>query len=291
MGAPSRAEGGEPAVATGAPPGPADVVARGRIGARFAERREEGRCALVAYLTAGFPEPSGTVAAMEALADGGADVIELGIPFSDPLADGPTVQRSSFVALQRGMTTRKALALLSEFRRRRDTPVVLMTYVNPVIRYGTRDFCVAARAAGADGIILTDLPVGSDPELESAAASSGLDLVRLVAPTTTGDRAQEVAAGGSGFLYYISRTGVTGARAELPPGLADEVRAVKSRVRLPVAVGFGISTPEQAAAVAGVADGVVVGSALIRRIEEEGVAGASHFVAALRSAMDGAPQG
>jgi tryptophan synthase alpha chain len=246
---------------------------------------------LIAYVTAGFPSTEETVPLLEALADAGADVLELGIPFSDPLADGPTVQHSSFVALQRGMTTRKALALLSEFRRRRTTPVVLMTYLNPVLRYGTRDFCVAARAAGADGIILTDLPVGSDPELESAAASSGLDLVRLVAPTTTGERVREVAAGGSGFLYYISRTGVTGARAELPPGLADEVRAVKSRVTLPVAVGFGISTPEQAAAVAGVADGVVVGSALIQRIEEKGVAGAGDFIAGLRGAMDGAPHG
>jgi tryptophan synthase alpha chain len=258
---------------------------------RFAERREQGRVVLIAYVTAGFPSDAETVPLLEAIADAGADVLELGIPFSDPLADGPTIQRASFVALERGMTSRRALALLAEFRSRRDTPVVLMTYLNPVLRYGTREFCVGARSAGAQGIILTDLPVGSDPELERAASSSGLDLVRLVAPTTTGERIAEVAAGGSGFLYYISRTGVTGARAELPAGLAEEVRAVKVRVSLPVAVGFGISTPEQAAAVAGVADGVVVGSALIRSIEEGGVEGARRFIAGLRQAMDKAARG
>ena len=257
---------------------------------RFAERKGQGRVVLIAYLTAGFPSAEETVPLLEAVADAGADVLELGIPFSDPLADGPTIQRSSFLALERGMTSRRALALLGEFRKRRDTPVVLMTYLNPVLRYGTLEFCQAARAAGAQGIILTDLPAGSDPDLESAAAASGLDLVRLVAPTTTGARVEEVAAGGSGFLYYVSRTGVTGARAELPPGLASEVRAVKQRVALPVAVGFGISTPEQAAAVAGVADGVVVGSALIRCVEEGGVEAARSFIAELRRAIDEAAQ-
>jgi tryptophan synthase alpha chain len=266
----------------------ARVPAAASLARRFAERREEGRVVLIAYVTAGFPSDADTVPLLEAIADAGADVLELGIPFSDPLADGPTIQRASFLALERGMTSRRALALLAEFRKLRDTPVVLMTYVNPVLRYGTREFCDAARSAGAQGIILTDLPVGSDPELEQAAASSGLDLVRLLAPTTTGERAAEVAAGGSGFLYYISRTGVTGARAELPEGLAEEVRALKARVSLPVAVGFGISTPDQAAAVAGVADGVVVGSALIRSIEEGGVEGARRFIAGLRRAMDNA---
>lgn len=261
------------------------------IARRFAERRAEGRAALVAYVTAGFPDPAVTVQALEALASAGADVLELGIPFSDPLADGPTIQRSSFVALERGMTVRRALEALAGFRRSHDTPVVVFTYLNPVLRYGVEAFCRDARGAGAQGILITDLPLGSDPALEATVAASGLDLVRLVAPTSPEERIDEVAAGGSGFLYYISRTGVTGARDELPPGLADEVRAVRARVRLPVAVGFGISTPEQAAAVAGVADGVVVGSALIRRLEEEGVEGARAFVARLRRAMDEAAGG
>jgi tryptophan synthase alpha chain len=162
-----------------------------------------------------------------------------------------------------------------------------MTYLNPVMRYGVEAFCRDFRAAGADGLLLTDLPVGSDAELEGAVAASGLDLIRLVAPTTPESRIAEVAASGGGFLYYISRTGVTGARSELPPELADEVRTVKARVGLPVAVGFGISTPEQAAAVAGLADGVVVGSALVRCVEAEGVEGARRFIASLRKAMDG----
>jgi tryptophan synthase alpha chain len=257
---------------------------------RFAERRAEGRTVLIAYVTAGFPSAAETVSALHALDEAGVDVIEVGLPFSDPLADGPTIQRSSFLALERGMTVPKALGLLAEFRTVSRTPVVLMTYLNPVMRRGVGEFCASARAAGAQGLILTDLPVGSDPELERTAAASGLDLVRLIAPTTSGQRASEVSQGGSGFLYYISRTGVTGARAELPPELVAEVRAVKERVTLPVAVGFGISTPEQAAALAGVADGVVVGSALVRVLEEQGVDGARRFMAGLRRALDDAAE-
>jgi tryptophan synthase alpha chain len=255
---------------------------------RFAERRAQGRTVLIAYVTAGFPSASDTVPLLVALDEAGVDVIEIGLPFSDPLADGPTIQRSSFLALERGMSVSGAFGLLAEFRSKSRTPVVLMTYLNPVMRRGVTEFCRDARAAGAQGVILTDLPVGSDPALEEAAAASGLDLVRLVAPTTTAARVSEIAAGGSGFLYYISRTGVTGARTELPPELVAEVRALRERVALPVAVGFGISTPAQAAALAGVADGVVVGSALIRVLEEEGVHGAGRFMAGLRRALDDA---
>ena len=225
---------------------------------------------------------------MTALADAGVAVLELGIPFSDPLADGPTIQRSSFIALERGTTVRRALELLREFRTRRDTPVVVFTYLNPVLSYGVAAFCEDAAEAGADGLLLTDLPVGSDPELESAVEASRLELVRLVAPTTPLDRIREIAERTRGFLYYISRTGVTGARSELREELAAEVRAVREVTDLPVAVGFGISTPEQARAVAAVADGVVVGSALVRTLEEEGVEGARRFMASLREAMDAA---
>lgn len=257
-----------------------------RITRRFSERAAEGRAVLVPYVTAGFPEVETTGPLLEALADAGADVIELGIPFSDPLADGPTIQASSFRALANGVTVRRVLEMVRAFRARRDTPLVLFTYLNPVFHYGLEAFCRDAAEAGADGILLTDLPAGSDPELEGALDRAGLDGIRLLAPTTADDRVARVAEGGRGFLYYISRTGVTGAREALRDELAGEVDRLRARVGLPVAVGFGISTPEQARAVAGVADGVVVGSALVQRLEAEGVEGAAAFVAALRAAMD-----
>ena len=256
------------------------------IRARFDELRSEGRAALVPYVTAGFPDPETTEQVLRGLADSGADVIELGVPFSDPLADGPTIQRSSFVALQNGMTVRGVLEAVSRFRNAATTPVVIFTYLNPVLRYGLAAFTRDARDAGAQGVLLTDLPEGADDESERTVRRSGLDLIRLVAPTTPRERVARIARGGSGFLYYISRTGVTGARDAVPPGLAEEVVAVKGLVELPVAVGFGISTPEQASAVASVADGVVVGSALIRCLQERGVEGACRFVASLRDAMD-----
>jgi tryptophan synthase alpha chain len=223
---------------------------------------------------------------LETLADNGADVIELGIPFSDPLADGPTIQKSSFQSLENGTTVAGVLEDLAAFRARRDTPVVLFTYLNPVLRYGVSDFLADAARAGAQGLLLTDVPTGSDPELEAAVIASPLDLVRLVAPTTPLERVPAVAKGGSGFLYYISRTGVTGARSELREELGREVSAIKDAVDLPVAVGFGISSPEQAAFVASVADGVVVGSALVKTLGEEGVKAAGDFLASLREAMD-----
>jgi tryptophan synthase alpha chain len=261
-------------------------VSASAIGRRFKERAAEGRAVLIPYITAGFPERSSTVAAMEAAADAGADVIEVGIPFSDPLADGPTIQRSSFIALQKGTTVDSVLEAVRSFRARRDTPVVLFTYLNPVLRRGLASFSREAADAGADGILLTDLPVGADPEMESAVRDAGLDFIRLLAPTTPAERAPLFNEGGSGFLYYISRTGVTGARTELRSELAAEVAALRTRVNLPIAVGFGISTPEQARAVAQTADGVVVGSALVTRLEKEGIPGAATFLRSLREGMD-----
>lgn len=256
------------------------------IAETFAARRAEGRAALIPYVTAGHPKLDSTVEVMEAIADAGADIIELGIPFSDPLADGPTIQHSSFVSLENGTTLDRVLGDLATFRSRRSTPVVLFTYLNPLMRFGVESFLGAATDAGANGLLLTDLPTGSDPELEGALSASGLDFVRLVAPTTPLERVPEIARGGSGFLYYISRTGVTGARTELREELAEEVRAIREVVDLPVAVGFGISTPEQAAAVGGIADGVVVGSALVRTLGEAGIEAGARFVASLRSALD-----
>lgn len=250
----------------------------------FARSREEGRAAFIPYVTAGHPSPEATAEVLRMLADEGADVIELGVPFSDPLADGPTVQRSSYEAISRGADLRWTLGALAAFRAERDTPVVLFTYLNPILRYGVDAFLRDAVAAGAQGVLVTDLPVGADPELEGAFAASPLDLIRLIAPTTLPERVREIAAAGRGFLYYVSRTGVTGAQQELKEGLAREVEAVRAITDVPVAVGFGISTPEQAAVVAQVADGVVVGSALVDRLGREGVEGGRELVRGLRGA-------
>lgn len=256
------------------------------IASAFSRRQASGRAALVPYVTAGHPGRDATVDLLEALAEAGADILELGIPFSDPLADGPTIQRSSFQALSQGTTVAGVLKDLGHFRARRATPVVLFTYLNPILRYGVDAFLSDAVEAGAQGLLVTDLPQGADPSLEARIRASGLDLIRLVAPTTEPERVQQIAAGGSGFLYYISRTGVTGAQTTLRATLGEEVGRVRRAVSLPVAVGFGISTPEQAGAVAAVADGVVVGSALIRALDEGGIEGGARFVASLREGMD-----
>jgi len=251
----------------------------------FAERRAEGRAALVPYVTAGHLGIDTTVHVLEALADAGADVLEVGIPFSDPLADGPTIQHSSFVSLEHGTTVARVLEDVATFRSRRDTPVVLFTYLNPLLRFGIDRFLEEADSAGANGLLLTDLPTGSDTDLESKVIDSPLDFIRLVAPTTPVERVPDVASGGSGFLYYISRTGVTGARTELREEVGAEVLAIRAQVELPVAVGFGISTPEQAASVGAIADGVVVGSALVRTLGDEGIAAGADFVAKLKAAL------
>ena len=181
----------------------------------------------------------------------------------------------------------RVLEAVRAFRADHETPVVLFSYLNPILRYGVDAFLEDAADAGAQGLLLTDLPTGADPEMEARVTGSRLDLIRLVAPTTPLHRIAGVASGGRGFLYYISRTGVTGARAELSTTLADEVRAVRDAVELPVAVGFGISTPEQARMVAGVADGVVVGSALVEALDQGGVEAGARFLAGLRQGMDG----
>lgn len=256
------------------------------IAAAFRLRLDRGQVALVPYICAGFPDAETSLAMMHAAAEAGADVIELGIPFSDPLADGPTIQKATFQALEAGMSVRKALDLLRRFRLERSTPVVLFTYLNPVHHFGVEAFVSTAREVGAQGVLLTDLPAGADPALEEAVRAGGLDLIRLLAPTTAPERVARVAEGGGGFLYYISRTGVTGARTDLREDLGREVEALRAHVALPIAVGFGISTPEQARMVAGVADGVVVGSALVQRLESEGVKGGESFLRSLREGMD-----
>ena len=284
MSAPTSSEAGRP----GSPGGSAaldgheDRLER-RIRARLGAK---GRL-LVPYVTAGYPDAETTPRLIAALADAGADVIELGVPFSDPLADGPTIQRTSQVALERGGGLAPTLAALRTFRAQdRETPVVLFSYLNPIFRYGTERFVTEAVEAGADGVLLTDLPLEEDPELESLLEASPLALVRLIAPTTPPARARRIAARAQGFVYYISRTGVTGARSALRGELAGEVRALREVAAAPVVVGFGISSPEQAAEVGGLADGVVVGSALMDIVGEQGVDAAAEFVASLRDALD-----
>ncbi len=253
----------------------------------FARRKAQGQGVLIPYLTAGYPDAETSLELMRTLATSGGDIIELGIPFSDPLADGPTIQRSSYHALPGGMTVEGALDLLRRFRKDHDLPVVFFSYLNPIFRYGMGEFLSKALEAGAQGLLLTDLPTGADRELEDQVIASKLDLIRLLAPTTPKDRIKAVAEGGSGFLYYISRTGVTGAQQELRADLTREVEAIKGEVDLPVAVGFGISTAGQASLVAGVSEGVVVGSALIDALDKGGPEGAGAFLMGLREGMDG----
>jgi tryptophan synthase alpha chain len=248
--------------------------------------RRAGRRALIPYITAGYPQRETTASLLDALVDAGADVIELGVPFSDPVADGPTIQRSSQRALENGVDLTWVLDLLASFRERHEVPVVLFTYLNPVLRHGAARFISDATAAGAQGVLLTDLPVGADAALESAFESSELALIRLIAPTTSRARALEIAARAQGFLYYIARMGVTGATATLREALPQELAALRAVTDVPIAVGFGISTREHAAAVAKVADGVVVGSALIDALDRGGEKAAADLIRSLRSAID-----
>lgn len=245
--------------------------------------RAARRPGLVAYLTAGYPSAATSLEALKA-ADEFADVIEVGVPFSDPLADGPTIQRSTFEALKAGMTLPRTLELIEKARLGR--PVVVFTYLNPVLRYGIERFLADAAALGVAGLLLTDLPAGADREVESAVTSSPLDLIRLLAPTTENERLRQAVQDAQGFLYLVSRLGVTGARASLAADLESFVARVREVSSLSLAVGFGISTPEQAARVGRIADGVVVGSALVEALGTRGVGGARSLLASLRHAVD-----
>lgn len=237
-----------------------------RIAAAFTAARKARRAAFVPYLTAGDPNLERTVVLVEALRRAGADVVELGVPFSDPIADGPTNQRAAERALASGTTLSGVLAAVREIRTHEDVPIVLFTYSNPLVRYGIERFAEDASASGVDGVLLTDVPVEEMGRFAPAFRRSRLDPIMLVTPTSTNDRIQRAGKVGSGFLYLVSRTGVTGARQHLEEELAAQVRAAQRLSRLPVAVGFGISTPAQVREVARIADGVVVGSAIVERI-------------------------
>lgn len=252
------------------------------IDARFATLRHEGRRAFVAYITAGHPDPASSVALMRGLEAAGVDILEVGIPFSDPLADGPVIQRSSQIAIEHGVNLDRALELVREAAL--TIPVVLFSYLNPVMAGGEAALR-RARDAGVAGILVTDLPVGSDGTREAWFGASGLDFVRLVAPTTPTERMAEIGRHGGGFVYLISRLGVTGERDALASDLPDTVVRLRSATTLPICIGFGISTPAQARAAAELADGVIVGSALVRAAEES-VEHALALARSIRVAMD-----
>jgi tryptophan synthase alpha chain len=247
-----------------------------------------GRAALIPYLTAGFPTPAASLEALRLVEVAGADLVEVGVPFSDPLADGPTIQRSTQRALEQGMTVARVLELIRSAALK--IPVVVMTYLNPVVSYGPERFVADAAAAGASGLLLTDFPAGADPHLEAVVADSPLALIRLLAPTTTPDRLTRAVQGASGFLYLISRLGVTGARDAVPLDLPDHVARVRAVSALPLAVGFGIGTPAQARAAARLADGVVVGSALVEALGTGGAAAVERLTRDLAAAVRSAAQ-
>lgn len=261
-----------------------------RIASMFDAARAREEAALVTYLMAGDPDLATSQAAALACAEAGADLIEIGMPFSDPIADGPTLQRAAERALANGTTVAHALAVAAHVRARSTARLALMGYVNPVLAYGLERFFEDAADAGVDAVILPDVPPEESGELKAAADAAGVRTVFLLAPTSTEARRRAAAQAASGFLYFVSVTGVTGARRELPPDLADQVRAVREASPVPVVVGFGVSTPVQAHEVAALADGVVVGSALVSRLAEPGsrrdrVERVRRFVKGLKRAM------
>lgn len=251
---------------------------------RFADLKRRGRRALVPYITAGYPDADSSRALLSGLEAAGADIVEVGVPFSDPMADGPVIQASSQRALEQGMTLDGALEMIANAKL--GIPVVLFSYLNPLLSAGP-DVLQRAADAGVHGVLVTDLPLGADPEREAWLGESPLDFIRLVAPTTPAARMADIARDGSGFVYLISRMGVTGIRSDLPPDLPATIERLRGATSLPICVGFGIAKPEQAAAVARLADGVVVGSAIVRACGE-GVDSALTLVRELRAGMDGA---
>ncbi len=239
-----------------------------RIGERFDRLRNDGRKGFIAFVTAGDPSLDRTVEVALEMDGAGVDVLELGVPFSDPLADGPVIQRSSQRALERGVTLKDVLGIVRRIRERSEIPIVLFSYYNPILRYGLTRAAADAREAGVDGSLVTDLPPEEASEWLSVAREKGIDTVFLAAPTSPPERLRRVAESSRGFIYAVSRTGVTGEQASISGDAAPLVKSLKEHASLPVALGFGISQPAQVKASAAVADAVVVGSALVRFLEE-----------------------
>ncbi len=230
----------------------------------------ENKKAFIAFLTAGDPDFETSVKNFKAVAEAGADLIEIGIPFSDPIAEGPVIQEADIRALEAGMTTDKVFDLLKEVRKDVDIPIVFMTYANPVFHYGADRFFKNASEAGADGIIIPDCPFEERHEFDEVAAKYGMDFISMISPTSE-DRIKEIASQAKGFIYVVSSLGVTGVRSEIKTDLESIVKLIKEATDTPAAIGFGISTPEQAAKMSKVADGVIVGSAMVRIVASEGV--------------------
>ena len=242
--------------------------------------------ALVPYVTVGYPDISTTLKVVPLLASNGCDIIELGIPFSDPLADGATIQRASYEALRQGVTPHLCLEVAQELRRQVEIPLVFMTYYNPVLKFGLEQFCLKCAEVGIDGLIIPDLPPEEGQELEKSTRSHGLDLVYLLSPASTEERIRLVVGRASGFIYLVSLTGVTGARDELPQELEGFVARVRARTKKPLCVGFGVSTSEQARRIARVANGVIVGSRIIQLLDEDkSLKNVCSFIKCLREAL------
>ncbi len=258
-----------------------------RIDAVF---KRPGHKALIAYVTVGYPSIEATLKVVPMLAKSGCDIVELGIPFSDPLADGVTIQQSSFKALQNGITPKICLEVAKELSRKVDVPLVFMSYFNPIFSYGLEKFCTACAGSGIDGLIIPDLTPQEGSELEKITRKQGLDLIYLLAPTSPEERLRLVAERSRGFIYLVSVTGITGARDRLPADLEAFVTRVRKVSNKPLCVGFGIATPEQAKRVAKIADGVIVGSRIIQLMETDpSMAKVADFAGELRSALDALP--
>ena len=246
-----------------------------------------GYKALIAYLTVGYPTLETTIEAAVILADSGCDIIELGIPFSDPLADGATIQKASYQALKQGVTPQICLEAARKLKEKIATPLVFMGYYNPILNFGLEAFCRSASRAGVDGLIIPDLPPEEGVELEANMKKHGLDPIYLLSPTSSEERISLVAERSGGFIYLVSLTGVTGARQSLPMELESFVQRVREKTGLPLCVGFGISSPEQARRIARTADGIIVGSRLIQLIEEDSsLSSLKSFTLSLREALD-----
>jgi tryptophan synthase alpha chain len=242
--------------------------------------------ALIPYITVGYPSVETTLKVVPLLANSGCDIIELGIPFSDPLADGATIQRASYEALKQGVTSEVCFEVAQELRRQVEIPLVFMTYYNPVLKFGLEQFCSKCAEVGVDGLIIPDLPPEEGQDLEQSTRRHGVDLIYLLSPASTEERIQLVASRSSGFIYLVSLTGVTGARDKLPGELEGFVAMVRERTEKPLCIGFGISTPEQARRIAKIADGVIVGSRIIQLLDEDkSLKNVCSFIKSLRDAL------
>ncbi|HXX57282.1 MAG TPA: tryptophan synthase subunit alpha [Thermodesulfovibrionales bacterium] len=255
-----------------------------RIEATFKKLRRQHKKAFIPYIMAGDPSPEKTRETVLLFARCGADLVELGVPFTDPLADGPTIQRAAERALQAAVTLRTVIGLVRELRKDTEIPLILMTYYNPVYKYGDAMFVRDAVEAGVDGVIIPDLPVDEAGDLMRLSKEAGLATIFLLAPTSTEDRMKKAAKASQGFIYYVSMTGITGSRLSVDASLKESLEAVRRLTKKPVAVGFGISTPEEAVSVAEFADGIIVGSALVKRLHEA-PEGLEEFVLELRRAI------